>query len=62
MKSVFKSFDKDHDGYVSREEFKKELNKLKTLEPWEIQNLANYFDSDAKGYIQFKDFTNKYSQ
>lgn len=32
MKELFQSFDKDHDGYVSKNEFKKKIAEMHVLE------------------------------
>jgi Ca2+-binding EF-hand superfamily protein len=62
MRVLFKEFDKDKDGYVSRDEFKDKIHNLSVLENWEVENLTNYFDPEGKGYMNFKDFACKFTK
>ena len=62
MKSVFREFDKDKDGFVSKSEMKSKLEQLGVLHDWQINNLAEYFDPNGKGFVTFGDFAQKYTK
>jgi Ca2+-binding EF-hand superfamily protein len=44
MRILFREFDADKDGFVSREELKQKIASYSLLEGWEVENLASYFD------------------
>ena len=33
---------------------------MAVLQNWQLQNLANYFDSQGKGYVDYSTFAKKY--
>ena len=55
MREAFKVFDKDGNGYVSREELKRIMTELgdEPLSPEELDVLMNNFDDDGDGRINY---------
>ena len=60
MRAVFKEFDEDKDGFVSRQELRKKLKSYSIMDGREIDNLTNYFD-EGKGYLDFSSFASKFT-
>ncbi|XP_033107844.1 EF-hand calcium-binding domain-containing protein 6-like isoform X2 [Anneissia japonica] len=57
LKDAFLVFDYNHDGKVSRKEFKKILEKFAIhLNRGQVQALMNYLDADCKNSIQYHHF------
>ena len=55
MREAFKVFDRDGNGYVSREELKRIMSELgdEPLSPEELDVLMNNFDDDGDGRINY---------
>lgn len=62
MRQLFKEFDKDKDGYISKSQFRKKINNYGSLQQWQVENLVNYFDAEGKGFMNFNDFAVKYTK
>ena len=60
MRVLFKDFDEDKDGYVSKQELRKKLKSYSIMDGQEVDNLTNYFD-EGKGYIDFSSFASKFT-
>lgn len=59
VREVFKLFDKDNDGKITRDEVKSLLRALgRSTTPDEIQALINTVDKDNSGTIELQEFTN----
>jgi hypothetical protein len=54
--SQFKQIDKDHNGFLDREEFSKGLGFLGVTSSLLSNFLFAAFDSDHNGYIDFREF------
>jgi Ca2+-binding EF-hand superfamily protein len=58
MFSIFRSFDKDGDGYVSYGDFEDQLNSLKiNTSKAETASIMKLLDKDSKGYFDFRSFS-----
>ena len=55
MREAFRVFDRDGNGYVSREELKRIMSELgdEPLSPEELDVLMNNFDDDGDGRINY---------
>ncbi len=57
MKKAFRHFDKDNNGFISPEELKKALLRMKIkLSKIEFILMLNRADTDKDGQISFKEF------
>ena len=55
-----KSFDHDGDGYISLHDLGKSLAKLDIVHTAEERRgLMNFLDSNANGYVDFKEFSKR---
>jgi calcium-dependent protein kinase len=58
--SFFNLIDEDNNGQISREEFRKALQRylnLKEADMVEVDNIFDIIDADNNGYIEFEEFT-----
>ena len=54
---AFRFFDRDGDGYVSREDFKSGLQRLNiAFEAQESDQLLDYLDQDRNGFLSYQEF------
>ena len=56
MRKLFQTLDTNHDGVLSKEEFKNALLKRKELSPDRIQFLMRIIDTNSSGQIDFTEF------
>ena len=54
---VFKSFDVDHDGYVSQKDFLERVGGMHILSKPEMTYLLKYFDPANEGSVNFREFS-----
>jgi Ca2+-binding EF-hand superfamily protein len=55
---IFKEYDHDNDGYVSYNDIKEHLNKLKVnVNDYELKKFISLVDPQKKGYLDFNSFT-----
>lgn len=58
--NLFKKFDKDSDGYVSRTDLEKHLRDRNLVHSEEeLAHIMNYVDKEKKGFLTFRDFNKK---
>ncbi len=56
--NIFKSFDKDGDGFVSYADFQDQLNALQvSASNKQVAAIMKYLDKDNKGYLDFRSFS-----
>ena len=56
--SVFKKFDKDHDGYVSYDDFESALQTMNVpASKDEVKALLTHIDKNQKGYLDYSEFS-----
>jgi len=53
---VYRSFDRDQDGFVSHNDMRNKIVSRNILSKKETDLLINYADSQNKGYLEFSDF------
>lgn len=56
---VFQKFDQDKDGFVSQNDFVNKIREMAILEEREIKPFLDYLDPQSKGYVNFREFSNK---
>jgi len=56
---VFKMFDVDGDGFISRKDFETKAEEINLVPRQDIPTLVNYLDSENKGYVNFSEFHKK---
>merc|ERR1712032_1519800 len=57
VKKIFRSFDKNKDGEITTQEFRKCLEKLDmNLTPAQINKCAHYLDDNNSGKISYTEF------
>jgi len=56
---VFKSFDSDKDGYISRKDLMNKIQDMAIMSKAEAQVVLDYVDPQNKGYVNFQEFSNK---
>ena len=57
LKEAFDVFDRNRDGFISHEEFKKVFNDMKLgLNPYEIESVIQYIDTSRDGRISITEF------
>jgi len=56
---VFKMFDVDKDGFISRKDFVTKAEEMNLVPKEDIPTLVNYLDSENKGYVNFSEFHKK---
>lgn len=54
--ALFRKFDSDHDGYITKKELRKGLRKLKYRTDKEIDKIMDKMDTDHNGAINFNEF------
>jgi hypothetical protein len=55
---IFKKFDSDNDGFVSREDFRQSLSKLQVgASEEEVKAMVKLIDQADKGYLDYSDFS-----
>jgi len=55
--TIFKEYDHDSDGYVSYNDMKKHLNKLRVkVNDYELKKFISLIDPQKKGYLDFNSF------
>ena len=58
--AVFKQFDNDGDGYISKQDLESALQKLKIPHnSQETKVLMDFLDGDKNGFIQYAEFAEK---
>lgn len=58
--SVFRSFDKDNDGYITVDDIKKELEMAQVDHvPQDVTDLMSFLDEQKKGYLTFDEFSKR---
>ncbi|KAK9715166.1 hypothetical protein RND81_06G147200 [Saponaria officinalis] len=61
LNRVFETFDKDRDGYITREELKDSLNKIGILVlPKEVEDMVDTLDANKDGLIDVNEFKKLY--
>ncbi len=56
LKKLFQRLDTDHDGVLSKDQFKNALLKRKELSPDRIEFLMRIIDTNSSGQIDFTEF------
>jgi len=56
---IFKMFDVDKDGFISRKDFMTKAEEIDLVPKEDIPTLVNYLDSENKGYVNFTEFHKK---
>mmetsp|Transcript_8413 Transcript_8413/g.12807 ORF Transcript_8413/g.12807 Transcript_8413/m.12807 type:complete len:295 (+) Transcript_8413:1398-2282(+) len=60
--NIFKKFDKDHDGFVSYEDFQKCLESIKVIaSKQEVASMMKLIDKESKGYLDYSQFSQVFS-
>jgi len=54
---VFKTFDRDRDGYVSATDFTEHVKQMSVLNDKELGCLLDYVDPERKGSLSFAEFS-----
>ena len=59
MKNLFRNFDNDGDGRISKQEFLKMLSSLGyTISHQEVSQMVNSFDQNGDGEMDYSEFMN----
>mmetsp|Transcript_13716 Transcript_13716/g.34765 ORF Transcript_13716/g.34765 Transcript_13716/m.34765 type:complete len:504 (-) Transcript_13716:120-1631(-) len=56
LKATFREFDKDHNGYITRDELAEVLRKLGSIDPGDIDDLLAEADTNKNGVIEIDEF------
>lgn len=55
---IFKAFDRDRDGFITKEDLKEALSINNIIhKPEDIEDLMAFLDDDQNGYVEFSEFT-----
>ena len=56
LKAAFRMFDKDDSGFISKEEVRESLLKIKKYSETEIDEMISQVDENGDGEISFEEF------